>query len=1411
MIRVLKRITPHRSFSQTTPLKSPKNILDYVKQYRQDKSIIHSRTFQALERVFEFQQTVEFKMQELTFTQQAFSQKQGTVNLALLKQYFDIRKEIGFNENIIAHVLSLIVLQNDRGVDHVSIGNDLFGKFLRNSPLFGYLIDDIKLLTNDSVEVDLDSLKSIINSLAKLEFKDQHLIELITEKLLKLSIIANPTLVNNDNLVAPEYLRPSIGNYNNILSGETLQKALKSILDIKQNPGNVKQAAQTIRKFSLENENDMDKILSQLETLMKSFAVLNIDFFHTIDSIREYYFDLKTPEKIKFMQANPDLYLDFLRLESKLVLCGYLMPKHLIGDSSENLEETKMVVDNFLFQQKIDPVFVEQLLTINAKLENKEQIESKFNRLKNTGQVKYEIVYSSLLDCFDELFNLATNKFPAVDSSENYRFESFAKAFGEGSNSFKDTCVKLLGENNKDLLDLNAMTNKQNVVMGHFGYTLTYQYLCTKFNEFMQIVQIVSPANTLKLPQFSFQLLVQAYVISRKSGNSIQSEQLQELISQHCKNYQKITPQILKIIQNNLEQISDSVFREILKSSFISEDILFEFIDQEMSETNKTLGDQISLLFFGLVCTRVAKGISFKTKLLKLLKGVLTQKTLEDIYNSRLKLEIPLPTSYIKFYFVVDFASTNIDQQDIKLRHLFDKALVRITSYLNIDWENKLTEDPAYRMIFESLVSTSIKHNNVLSQTFVGMNIILPLFPVLILNGHDKIVFLLKSEQYENSIMTKFQGNYFKLLIKATKLSFVNVSHFFATKDFQKQLNFDLRTDLDHFISGLIKSDNYADKRPVDWLNRFVECFDANKEDSAEYKEFVSNALILLTRVQLKLSPTVRTMNQKLLKTNLQHLTFWVSAFEQHMTDHFTHKSIQPFRTLKNDIRGEMELYISKILPSESDISLKNKHFGLEPYSDAHNNSLNFVYDFLNLKAFSRSSYFLVSSWKKELEPTFGTVQFFESGLTFFNKFSQLKKVILPNVLNRKLSKPTFQLFWEQIVRPSSLQARNNSLKYELLANHNQHSIPTDSQKWQISLLNFGYEFRAQENLPEILQQLCQLDFWGKLAVIMTQTDQHLPDNTQNQNKLEFDLSEFAYFFDPRISQQREIGNYKSAMQPKTKLRTDIISLKSKIEQEIPELFKVANSDASRKRLFDEYHSLKQDYLELLKEYQHTIDPTDSVFQDQEFKDLVYKIESASHDQPQINHSTPDNAFFDTQDHLRAFVENFLMDFVACYKLSLNLSLTDSEKQLQTKLKTGTISFFKIGYPKTPLLEFVKLEDVFSETDFKFLSDNFPSAQFQLFKNQSISDFLCILSIFFDHNQIAKLRNEQIIKTHLSKSKNTDSDVLAPALIASLEIFPKNSLRFYQNYLERKKWQSSLIITDEDLTIFKEMLSILQR
>ena len=133
MQRLLRKAVVKRFFSTQVP-KPSQSFVELMTKYRDNKEVIHSRIYQALVRVFEYQQKVAHKCEDLVDLHRELRAHNSPANLELMTEYFRIRKDFGFDEHILAQTFHLLSLQDQRGMKWTEVGVDLYGYDLLNSP-----------------------------------------------------------------------------------------------------------------------------------------------------------------------------------------------------------------------------------------------------------------------------------------------------------------------------------------------------------------------------------------------------------------------------------------------------------------------------------------------------------------------------------------------------------------------------------------------------------------------------------------------------------------------------------------------------------------------------------------------------------------------------------------------------------------------------------------------------------------------------------------------------------------------------------------------------------------------------------------------------------------------------------------------------------------------------------------------------------------------------------------------------------------------------------------------------------------------------------------------------------------------------------------------------------------------------
>lgn len=1411
MLRFISKMAIRRRFSQSAAPTVTKSLIDFAAQFRVDKSIIHSPIYQALEQVYEYQQRINISCENLTILQQETRSRKEPTNFALMRQYFVLRKELGFNEQVLAHTLFLLTKQEERGYDFDKIGTDVFGQDLLDAPMFGYLIDDLKMLAIEQLEVDVDAVKLAIRSLSILGYKDFELVKQLTEKVLKMTNLTDPTLFSKVTSVDSYFLRPNLQNYVQAPQASTFKNALKSIIGIKGNPGRAVDALAYIKTCDEISMSNLSEVMTRLETLLQQFSILNLDFMHTLSSIKEYYADLRSPERQEFLKQNPDLLIDFLRLEKKLIMCNLLIPKNLLEPQSENFEEVKMMFDLLLFQLKIDPNLISLIVRTSGMVAEAEGAGAPNAQEAVPGDIQPNLVYSAILSCFDEMFNHSREKLVSVNPEDDYQQQNLPGVIGGFSNTYKATKEDIYGKRDTDaLLGGGFETDGRRAAVAHFGYSKMFQYLSDRFVALYESFKNNSQPGTLNLEQFDLTLLVQTFILARKAARNDIAAEVSKMITETNLTNFSINSRLCTAVAENLDIVSMDVLTLVFKQPE-SEELLLNYITEVLNNAESTFSSKVSALYLGVAFATINATIwashqEFLSKLSKLVQTTLTDDALSAIYVTRPGRDLPLPRDYFKYFVVLNFVKQRGSVFGKGDADTINKTLARVTHLLNLDWEMRIPEDPAFATIWKTVEGLAGKHDSKANKLPDIPFLPAHLKPILLIGGSKKALFLLRADEYSDTVQTQLIMNVFKGKTSVQTSEAISVREFFADSNYHREKKFELIENLEDVISEKL---DVTENEALQLNEEFIQALDYKETDNRFYRRFADGFLAVLSRLNQKRKWLTATYNPDQELRLLNQYYFLALYLESKIRSDFPQKRVLEAVHLRSALKHQIDK-LNAAGGKKTSPQLKNRLFGFEPY-DLPEGQTEPILDILNYKFFSNSDYFVFDSWRKSLLPELGPVQYAEGKYSFFGKLGQLKQVILPNVNDRRLTRPSFQLFWEEVVHSTSQERRERALKYENLARKQSQSSLKTVQRWQLSLLNFLYELRAKEDVVSVVKRLAAMDCWEKLANALTAETDKTPAEQQSHDSM-FVTEDVNYYFDSSVPSKKQKSQYEVSMTEKQRARDKVRNLQTKLKTELPELFRTANSESARRQIFQAYINTQQEYIAELENYKTIIDPTDNVGRDSYFKDLLYTFEGVAPNEQTSDQKVLGNTtkFLSGDKTRAAFVETFAVRFALTVK-SKSQPLSQVEQDYLKSQKDNRLEIVRVNIPKSPLLSSRPLSEFLSKADIEFLDSEFPNSKIGSFTDQPIDGFLTAFSVIGDLGAISHLSNKETLEAEVQKLlPGKHSEQLLADLIDTVTFFPPNSARFYQNYIERRAWLRAISITPEDQKTFTEMLSIMR-
>lgn len=1426
-----------RQFSVTN--KEVAAMLDMLQNYKRDKSTLNNHFYHSIEKLYKYDTMIKEKIDHLASMPKTIGENSITLNSDIIREYFRIRKEIGFNEELLAGLLRTLAGLKYRNYDYNSLKSDIWGKHLVQSPLFRLVIDDVKLLAYDKMEVDLEQLSSIFNSLTKLDYKEPELTQKLLNKIIY--IIKNPRITLNElgDAKKEQLLDTSLQNYSTLVEKNLFKDLLKDILQVKNEPHRATTIISELQALERQEVEDLDNVLERIETVLDHYKSLNIEFLNTILSIRSYYFDLRQDQKLEIMKKYPDIYLDFLRMENSLIQCGILMPKDLIENASpEDQESLTLLMEQMLLEIGADPKFLTQMMQTNPKVVEKAVYDPKSTLLLEEGQTKGGIqvapfikavvasedpnilandnyFYSRVIEALDSIVDNMRARISCLDEKDNYRFDGFRHAFNDTLDSIKEMAKKKFGKIIENPDEFFSVIDHEKTTLGYFYYGKVFD-ICQEVVEELHnllLTKIRDNAETCEADLLNVEGCLRLYILGQKSLNDSLSQFAKEKLALQLSKAEPITLEALQVMAKNLEFVSKDILNDIIKLAGVKNlakpEFVFEFL-----KSNFSLSDQINSAFFFYTLTRFSGDKESEQAFKEAIFKFATHQNLADIYFFKYRKEIPVTYEYTKLFYIFEFLKKNQSEYAASkvVQNMIDleKARIKVKSYLDTDFEFTLRGDPVFAMIFNQLVETNPQIAQNLQDMHSLIDVPFSILPTVISKTQQATNCLILNfpSEAEDSMASEIRRDFIVSRIPNASVNIRNIRKFFQNNQFYINMNFQFAENLDDILKETLLIEKNVSGEEGELINTVFELVKVKENDGHAVQKKKEHLL----KVFLTLENSVKN-SQEMESTKMtvirKALVFYSSVFLNVFKGDLSEKQVSEITKLISAVKNQIPE------DKKGDIVFPYSFHG-KRFSFDRPDSLQTRRDhreFLNYKTFSEQGYFLFRNWQIELEEYLDPMQFSQSSDYFYNKNGKLNKTLLPSIDGRQLSRPSFQYFWEELVYTTNKDQKQKIVAYETIASLNNFAKISPENRWKVALLNFAYEFKAKADISDQLDKLFQCDFWNVLldefAQSTNNSNKSSSNNNSSQNEL-FNFEDLSYYLDGKIKPRYRATPYEDFMRSKIEIKKSLEYWKDMFDVTLPKLYSMADSDAAKENIYKAYMNAKHKYLEAMQDYQDNLAVIDSAFNIGYFKDLIVHIRTSEDedDRRRNSNSLPKKALINNASDLERLTKNAVLKHLIIFKESQGHELTQKEKLFknswkQTVSEQGTDNAFVYSS-----LSNVTIREAFSEKDIRFFENNFIHSKIQSFGDQKLSDFLTILNLLLNPELIAVEESRLFVESHLpsvtDSSLKFDSNQLADFIASPIS----NSSRFDLDYSLNNIWFRSSRISEKEKGIINEMLSV---
>ena len=1350
MFKVLKNVKinlkRYSSFKNTIP-----GFLKELKEYKTEEDIIKNNNYRIFESLYKQDKIFEENQEsyEKFFNENVITDVNLSANI--IKEYFILRKKLGFNEKILSQCLDFLVRHKNLRGDIMTTGDDIMGQRFFESNLWKFLLKDINLLLHPKMELDSQSFLEILGNLRKLGYKDLDFVKQVFFKIENKLGIEREGYDKNFNL---EFFEDILKEDNrNFLKDDKLKNYLASILNIKDRNYEKIENNEENNEKNNEELKILDNCLNEIGFFLEKINKQNLKLFDSIEKVRENYISLKEEQKSKILKKNPELLLDFLQIEDSLISTGLIMPKDLI-DSENNKDTLDLVNKKIITESNLDPQVFDLLLKINKKKKERYEISD----LIKKGELNEK---NNFFECLKELVFLSIEDIENYEYKNTYFNEIFRK-FLKDEFSKTEEFLK-----NKKMREFDNYYSGKGEIVGIYYYTQVFNFLKTELPAFFEKINI----DDLSLKNLFGIIIKNKLLMNNCEDLNINFENLKnEELLLILENYIFFKPEMLLKIANQKKDLLVNLIEDLFQS-FTTK------IETKISILN-------SLIFLN-------EKFDFDNSLVSnLVLTFMNQENLLEL-NNTYRISINKKDYYYNFWKINQYMINEKINLEKLEKKLLTKLLIKMDFFMESDYDDRTSKDPIHYNLLKVLKKNLESDMKFDKFYFSGLRRNIPKFyyphVLNVFNNEVFAIYLLRENENEDSNEIFLRENLIKKIFlreKSLEINFkyIKMSDFMKDKNYYQNYNFDINIGDDE-ISTILN------KLEINKKNELLE------EIGYLFKsENIRENLSLLT-VEYYVSKILEDINKMTLNNNFLYdkynqLKFFLIIFQdltknencQNILEKIDLK-INLFKTEKND---KMEL------------DFIGKRYGIQKIENLENYLQCKETEFLNYSLFKNTEYFIFDSWKKDFE-NLSTINLLEDWKLTQTKYGLLKKTLIPCVKGREVTRfNNLSIFWNIFENQNvSLETKKIFENYDSIVENNENfNLLNGENKFKLSLLNMAYEFRGLNEYNNFFNDFFNLKFWEKIMKMK---------NKKTKNNF-FDLEEYQ-ILNKGLFERKSL--YKNNVEKIIEKRKELDYWQNLVEIEIPQKFSDSMGKEEKSKFKDIHSQAKVKYHDLLREYKNEITENRTIFSDVDFKDVINIV---NYQNLENENSENQKKIFNSLnvDNFQGNVVNNLLKNVLLYKKKFEISFNDEESKLFNDYeKQIENTFLEKSVDFKIFVGDEKIENIFEESDFKFFEKYFPSSELELFKNEKIINLFGILNLFFNEKISQNFEKELFIKTTLSKANQISDSKISEESIKNL--FTKkfnNKEKFDLDKNENFNFQNTMKISKKEKEIYKEMLSI---
>ena len=1330
--------------------------------FRETQEVFNSKDYRQISKLFSLENQ-NYKRRS-AFKRETVTMMLGEKNFGtrLLKKYFTERKEFGFDDKMLMEVIKRLSQYKDI-MDNSSFADDVLFYNLFSSEIFLVLLKDVRLLCTRNFVSNTNTIKMILDSLRQLGYKDQELIELVCNKIYFEQFGCELVDGTFDDLERTEKINID-GLMNErlavIMESDRFRhfsdRLLKATDFAYVNPN------------QMERENSDDKLADEfansLNDVRNTLFNYKNRFFKILDAVcqlRDYYMKLQENEKQVFIKKNPSLLIDFLEFEEQLIELGIIMPKDVL-DKKGSKEVTDMVLKAFLLENDVDIDEMEKMASLFEVKEEKKKFDSYDELLVQNRKQKTE----DLLKLLISLVDYSKTRVSCIDSKDDYKdgkFDEFIDILEKNSKT-EGFNTKL-----KNMIDTNyRMIDEKQVKLAEHYYTKPFSYL-RDFS--FKFVNKLNTENLTTQSKFNIRILKEKLLIDSEQFNDIVEESKEDFLS-------LVDP---VSFLSSAKEVSYKEFKHFLNTRL--DNSLMDFIKTNIENESVKIGYRLFLLqilFF------IKTDQSFKqhhSQADKLFKHFLSESNLRYFLNTHRKFQVPVSGNAVKMMMFLRYAEKEYKEyiEENGLVDLMRQTTVFLRTTLNMDWHLQDIRDPVYFHILNGL-NNFYEAEQRLARACFDLDGILskncsPQF--LFIDGDKlKVVNLLKSDKKEGSFDVVYKNKITEYICEKefgvkVNTADIEIKRFFEDKDYF--LNHDFRIKN---ISKYVK-----DKMGVGG-NDVVSVFGEEVVSVVDGCSVGKEAESALLDVKGKLvsvvnnARNIRVINNKDYNNCLVQISFLLDLV----------KSI-----VKEEDKGRIETLNNKLntLKQEKkeenkEISFRGKRLGLSGYK-SNGFFARKELELLNYNLFRKDGYFVFEEWEEELKPYLSRLDFDNASDDYlYTNYSTLQNTLLPLVTGREIIKNNkINSYWDySVVDNDNKENDLNSYMNSIVSKQKEQLSSQHKQK--LATLNMLYEFRTVEDFNGFFAELVELPLWNyifskadkesliDIDSIFTNNDLFNFENTTNNN----------------------IDNYKEKIEGLKDMKKKMGYYQKLITEDIPLEFANAKDEQTRDMLYNYSNKVKQDYIELMEEYNSDFVESYKTHGQTEYKDSKNEL-IFEEGEDELDTTLPTKPNHDIR-------LTRITDLIR-FKILNSKNVVNSYTENYTR-KIGTGEF--LVNRNLPLLDYtVKISDVFGEEEYSFFDKYLPHGQIREIGDMAINDLLITISLMIDSRYVNLTEMTTFLNNHYTNNK-TLTEEEKESILNLFDNRIDNSTKFAHDFARRKIQQNNNQLKDKDFEKFVKVFSL---